>query len=148
MKPNAPELLERELSAPGYVPNVIAIGTNTDPYQPIERQYKIMRGILEVLDRAGHPVGIVTKSALVLRDLDILARMAQRDLVKVAISVTTLDPKLARTHGAARRTPPRRLEALRQLVEGRNTDLRHGRARHPGESTTPRSNASSKPWPR
>jgi DNA repair photolyase len=117
MKPNAPELLERELSAPGYVPKVIAIGTNTDPYQPIERQYKIMRGILEVLDRAGHPVGIVTKSALVLRDLDILARMAQRDLVKVAISVTTLDPKLARVMEPRAATPPRRLEALRQLVK-------------------------------
>jgi DNA repair photolyase len=117
MKPNAPELLERELSAPGYVPKVIAIGTNTDPYQPIERQYKIMRGILEVLDRAGHPVGIVTKSALVLRDLDILARMAQRDLVKVAISVTTLDPKLARIMEPRAATPPRRLEALRQLVK-------------------------------
>ncbi len=77
MKPNAPELLERELSAPGYVPKIMAIGTNTDPYQPIERRFKIMRGILEVLERAGHPVGIVTKSTLVLRDLDILARMAR-----------------------------------------------------------------------
>ena len=117
MKPNAPELLERELSAPGYVPKVIAIGTNTDPYQPIERRYKIMRRILEVLDSAGHPVGIVTKSALVLRDLDILARMAKRDLVKVALSVTTLDPKLARTMEPRAATPPRRLEALRQLVK-------------------------------
>jgi DNA repair photolyase len=117
MKPNAPELLERELSAPGYVPKVIAIGTNTDPYQPIERQYKIMRGILEVLDRAGHPVGIVTKSALVLRDLDILARMARRDLAKVAISVTTLDPKLARVMEPRAATPTRRLDALRQLVK-------------------------------
>jgi DNA repair photolyase len=116
MKPNAPELLERELSAPGYVPKIIAIGTNTDPYQPIERRYKIMRGILEVLDRAGHPVGIVTKSALVLRDLDILARMAKRDLVKVALSVTTLDPKLARVMEPRAATPARRLEALRQLV--------------------------------
>ena len=117
MKPNAPELLERELSAPGYVPKVIAIGTNTDPYQPIERRYKIMRRILEVLDSAGHPVGIVTKSALVLRDLDILARMAKRDLVKVALSVTTLDPKLARTMEPRAATPPRRLDALRQLVK-------------------------------
>jgi DNA repair photolyase len=117
MKPNAPELLERELSAPGYVPKVIAIGTNTDPYQPIERRYKIMRGILEVLDRAGHPVGIVTKSTLVLRDLDILARMAKRDLVKVAVSVTTLDAKLARTMEPRASTPPRRLETLRQLVK-------------------------------
>src|ERR1700751_2373439 len=116
MKPNAPELLERELSAPDYSPKTIAIGTNTDPYQPIERRYQIMRRILEVLDRAGHPVGIVTKSALVLRDLDILTRMAKRDLVKVAISVTTLDPKLARVMEPRAATPPRRLEALRQLV--------------------------------
>ena len=117
MKPNAPELLERELSAPGYVPKVIAIGTNTDPYQPIERRYKIMRRILEVLDNAGHPVGIVTKSALVLRDLDILARMAKRDLVKVALSVTTLDPQLARTMEPRAATPARRLDTLRQLVK-------------------------------
>jgi DNA repair photolyase len=117
MKPNAPELLERELSAPGYVPKIIAIGTNTDPYQPIERRFKIMRGILEVLERAGHPVGIVTKSTLVLRDLDILARMAERNLVKVALSVTTLDAKLARTMEPRAPTPPRRLETLRQLVK-------------------------------
>jgi DNA repair photolyase len=116
MKPNAPELLERELAARGYVPKIIAIGTNTDPYQPIERRYKIMRGILQVLERTGHPVGIVTKSALILRDLDILARMAKRDLVKVAISVTTLDPKLARIMEPRAASPPRRLEALRQLV--------------------------------
>ncbi len=115
-KPNAPDLLERELAAPGYVPRIIAIGTNTDPYQPIERQHQIMRRILEVLDRAGHPVGIVTKSALVLRDLDILARMAKRDLVKVAISVTTLDAKLARAMEPRASTPSRRLEALRQLA--------------------------------
>jgi DNA repair photolyase len=117
VKPNAPDLLERELSAPGYVPKVIAIGTNTDPYQPLERRQQIMRRILEVLDSAGHPVGIVTKSALVLRDLDILTRMAKRDLVKVAISVTTLDAKLARTMEPRASTPPRRLEALRQLVK-------------------------------
>ena len=117
MKPNAPELLERELSAPGYTPKTIAIGTNTDPYQPIERRYQIMRRILEVLDRAGHPVGIVTKSALVLRDLDILTRMAKRDLVKVAMSVTTLDPKLARVMEPRAATSPRRLGALRELIK-------------------------------
>jgi len=117
MKPNAPELLERELSAPDYSPKTIAIGTNTDPYQPIERRYQIMRRILEVLDRASHPVGIVTKSALVLRDLDILTRMAKRDLVKVAISVTTLDAKLARVMEPRAATPPRRLGALRELVK-------------------------------
>ena len=98
-------------------PKTIAIGTNTDPYQPIERRYQIMRRILEVLERAGHPVGIVTKSALVLRDLDILTRMAKRDLVKVAISVTTLDSKLARVMEPRAATPPRRLDALRQLVK-------------------------------
>jgi len=96
IKPDAPALLEKELAAPGYEPRVIAIGTNTDPYQPIEREHRIMRGILEVLEKAGHPVGIVTKSALVVRDIDILSRMAERNLVKVGISVTTLDAKLAR----------------------------------------------------
>jgi DNA repair photolyase len=115
VKPDAPALLERELSAPGYQPRTIAIGTNTDPYQPIERQHQVMRGVLEVLERAGHPVGIVTKSALVTRDIDILSRMAKRNLVKVALSVTTLDPKLARIMEPRAATPPRRLEALRQL---------------------------------
>jgi DNA repair photolyase len=117
MKPEAPALLQRELSAPGYTPRTIAIGTNTDPYQPIEKKYEIMRRILEVLERAGHPVGIVTKSALVTRDIDILSRMAERNLVRVAISVTTLDPALARTMEPRAATPPRRLEALRQLSE-------------------------------
>jgi DNA repair photolyase len=115
-KPEAPKLLERELSAPGYVPRTIAIGTNTDPYQPIEREHQVMRRILEVLERFGHPVGIVTKSALVVRDLDILARMAKRNLVKVALSVTTLDPKLARVMEPRAATPPRRLDALAKLI--------------------------------
>jgi DNA repair photolyase len=115
-KPDAPKLLERELSAPGYVPRTIAIGTNTDPYQPIEREHQVMRRILEVLDRFGHPVGIVTKSALVLRDLDILSSMANRNLVKVALSVTTLDAKLARVMEPRAATPPRRLDALAKLT--------------------------------
>jgi DNA repair photolyase len=115
VKPEAADLLERELSAANYQPRVIAIGTNTDPYQPIERKYQVMRRILEVLDRAGHPVGIVTKSALVLRDLDILARMAARNLVKVALSVTTMDAGLARTMEPRAATPMRRLETLRRL---------------------------------
>ncbi|MGL4285581.1 MAG: PA0069 family radical SAM protein, partial [Phreatobacter sp.] len=117
VKPDAPELLEKELAAPGYEPRMIAIGTNTDPYQPIEREHKIMRGILEVLERAGHPVGIVTKSALVVRDIDILQRMAKRNLVKVALSVTTLDPKLARTMEPRASTPSKRLEAIKRLAD-------------------------------
>jgi DNA repair photolyase len=116
MKPDAPELLERELSARNYVPRTIAIGTNTDPYQPIERRHQIMRRILEVLDRAGHPVGIVTKSNLVTRDIDILARMASRKLVRVGISVTSLDAKLARVMEPRAPSPPRRLSALRELA--------------------------------
>jgi DNA repair photolyase len=115
VKPEAAELLEKELAAPNYEPRVIAIGTNTDPYQPIERKYQVMRRILEVLDKAGHPVGIVTKSALVLRDLDILARMAERNLAKVALSVTTLDAELARKMEPRAATPMRRLETLRRL---------------------------------
>jgi len=116
-KPNAAELLERELSRPGYQVRTIAIGTNTDPYQPIERQWQIMREILTVLDRCNHPVGIVTKSALVLRDRDILSRMAERGLAKVALSVTTLDRRLARAMEPRAATPPKRLEAIRGLAE-------------------------------
>jgi len=116
-KPDAHELLERELSAPNYSPRVIAIGTNTDPYQPIEKRYEIMRRILAVLERAGHPVGIVTKSALVTRDIDILARMAKRNLVRVGISVTSLDAKLARVMEPRAPTPTRRLDALRELAK-------------------------------
>ena len=116
VKPDAPKLLERELMAANYTPRTIAIGTNTDPYQPIEKQHQVMRRILEVLERFGHPVGIVTKSALVMRDLDILGRMARRNLAKVALSVTTLDPKLARVMEPRAATPARRLEALQALV--------------------------------
>jgi DNA repair photolyase len=116
MKPDAPELLERELSARNYTPRTIAIGTNTDPYQPIERRYAIMRRILEVLERAGHPVGIVTKSTLVIRDVDILSRMASRKLVRVGISVTSLDAKLSRVMEPRAPTPARRLEVLRELA--------------------------------
>ena len=115
-KPDAPELLERELSASSYQPRTIAIGTNTDPYQPIERKTEIMRRILTVLERAGHPVGIVTKSALVTRDIDILSRMARRNLVKVALSVTSLDPKLARAMEPRAATPPLRIETIRRLA--------------------------------
>lgn len=116
-KPDAARLLDRELSKDGYTPRTIAIGTNTDPYQPIEKQYRIMREILEVLEARGHPVGIVTKSALVTRDIDILARMAERGLAKVALSVTTLDRMLARTMEPRASTPTKRLEAIRQLTD-------------------------------
>lgn len=116
-KPDSPRLLERELSKPGYKVKPIAIGTNTDPYQPIEREWRIMRQILEVLDKANHPVVIVTKSALILRDIDILKSMAERGLVKVGISVTTLDRKLARTMEPRASTPAKRLEAIRTLSE-------------------------------
>lgn len=116
-KPDAPRLLERELSKPGYKVKPIAIGTNTDPYQPIEREWRIMRQILEVLDKANHPVVIVTKSALILRDIDILKSMAERGLVKVGISVTTLDRKLARTMEPRASTPAKRLEAIKTLSE-------------------------------
>jgi DNA repair photolyase len=114
-KPDAAKLLDKELSREGYQPRTIAIGTNTDPYQPIEKQWRIMREILEVLDQRNHPVGIVTKSALVTRDIDILSRMAERGLAKVALSVTTLDRVLARTMEPRASTPTRRLEAIRQL---------------------------------
>ena len=116
-KPDAAKLLDKELSKEGYQPRTIAIGTNTDPYQPIEKQWRIMREILEVLDARNHPVGIVTKSALVTRDIDILSRMAERGLAKVALSVTTLDRMLARTMEPRASTPTKRLEAIRQLSD-------------------------------
>ena len=116
-KTNAGAALERELADPAYRPRTIAIGTNTDPYQPIERRYRIMRRILEVLSAANHPVGIVTKSALVLRDLDILRSMAERGLVKVALSVTTLDRKLARAMEPRASTPDKRLETVAKLID-------------------------------
>ena len=116
VKPDAPELLARELAAPGYEPRMIALGTNTDPYQPIEKQWQVTRRILEVLRDAGHPVGIVTKSALVLRDLDILSDMARKNLAKVALSVTSLDHRLARAMEPRASTPQRRLEAIRKLA--------------------------------
>ena len=116
-KPDAARLLDRELSKDGYQPRTIAIGTNTDPYQPIEKNWRIMREVLEVLEARNHPVGIVTKSALVVRDIDILARMAEKGLAKVALSVTTMDRLLARTMEPRAATPTKRLEAIRQLSD-------------------------------
>jgi len=116
-KPDAAKLLEREIAKPGYKPRVIAIGTNTDPYQPIEKEWRIMRQILEVLAKANHPVSIVTKSAMIMRDIDILKDMAAKGLVRASLSVTTLDRKLARTMEPRASTPPRRLEAIHALSE-------------------------------
>lgn len=116
-KPGAARLLARELSKPGYVPKTIAMGTNTDPYQPIEKDWRITREILEVLEAANHPVGIVTKSALVIRDIDILSRMATKGLAKVALSITTLDRKLCRAMEPRAATPGLRLKAISELAD-------------------------------
>ena len=116
-KPDAPRLLVRELAAPGYRPDTIALGTATDPYQPAERAHRITRGVLEVLAEARHPVGITTKSDLVLRDLDILAEMATQNLVLVAVSLPTLDPGLARLLDPRAPRPEKRLAAMRRLSD-------------------------------
>jgi DNA repair photolyase len=116
-KPDAPRLLRVELSRPGYRPEVIALGANTDPYQPVEKRLGITRAILEVLGEFAHPVGIVTKSDLVLRDLDLLAPMAERRLAHVHLSVTTLDARLARRMEPRAATPERRLAAIARLRE-------------------------------
>ena len=116
-KPNAAELLERELAATRYRPKVIAIGTNTDPYQPVERERRIMRGVLEVLSAHRHPVAIVTKGTLIERDLDILGEMGRAGLARVGISVTTLDRDLARRMEPRVPAPRRRIEAIRRLTE-------------------------------
>ncbi|WP_338664827.1 PA0069 family radical SAM protein [Pararoseomonas sp. SCSIO 73927] len=114
-KPEVASLLEKELRKPGYTPRPIALGANTDPYQPVERTLGLTRQVLEVLDRHNHPVTVVTKSAGVLRDLDILSRMAQRNLVQVCLSVTTLDHRLARIMEPRAATPLRRLAAMLEL---------------------------------
>ena len=116
-KHNAAERLDAELRKRGYRPALLALGANTDPYQPIEREYRITRSVLEVLERFGHPVGITTKSALVTRDIDILSRMAKRGLARVFISVGTLDADIARKMEPRANTPARRIEAIRKLTE-------------------------------
>jgi DNA repair photolyase len=116
-KPDAPELLRRELAKPGYTPATITLGANTDPYQPAEREHRISRALLEVLEAARHPVCIVTKGAAVMRDADILGRMAERKLARVMVSVTTLDRDLCRTLEPRAPQPARRLRAVRTLVD-------------------------------
>jgi DNA repair photolyase len=117
VKPEAARLLKAELAKPGYACQPIAMGTNTDPYQPTERKLGITRSILEVLQEFDHPVCIVTKSALIQRDIDILADMAKKRLATVSLSVTTLDRGLARTLEPRAATPERRLDTIRALAE-------------------------------
>jgi len=116
-KPDAAKLLRAELAKPGYRCSPIALGANTDPYQPIERVWKITRQILEVMAECSHPVSIVTKSSLVERDIDLLAKLAQDDLVQVFISVTTLDAEIARRMEPRAASPRRRLRAMQTLNE-------------------------------
>ncbi len=116
-KVNAAECLREEFARPGYACSTISIGANTDPYQPVEREWKITRSILEVMAACDHPIGIVTKNALVERDLDILAPMAAKGLAKVYISVTTLDHELARHMEPRASAPARRVEAIRRIAQ-------------------------------
>lgn len=115
-KPDAARLLERALRKPGYRPEPIALGANTDPYQPAERELRITRALLEVLAAYAHPVGVVTKSNLILRDTDLLADLARRGLAHALISITTLDRDLARRLEPRAPTPDRRLDAVRALA--------------------------------
>ena len=115
-KPGAPELLRAELSKPGYVPRPIAFGTNTDPYQPIEREWRITRQCIELLAETNHPITITTKSDRVTRDLDLLAPMAAKGLAAVMLSVTSLDPKIAGTIEPRAPHPERRLAAIAKLA--------------------------------
>jgi DNA repair photolyase len=116
-KPDAAKLLTAELCSPKYRPDVVAMGTNTDPYQPVERDLKITRSILRVLSDFNNPVGIVTKNHLVTRDIDILGDMARRNLAEVFLSVTTLDKDLARDMEPRASAPYRRLDAIRKLAD-------------------------------
>jgi len=116
-KPHAGELLERELAKPTYRPKVIHIGGNTDPYQPQERRLRVTRQVIEVLGRFNHPFSIITKSALIARDLDLMGPMGARNLVRAAVSITTVDRKLARSMEPRAATPERRLQAVRQLTD-------------------------------
>lgn len=116
-KPKAGQLLAQELRKPGYEVRSMALGTNTDPYQPIDDRYQVTRDVLKVLRDFKHPVGIVTKSNRILRDLDILTEMASMNLARVAISVTTLDRKLARSMEPRAPTPERRIDAIAELAK-------------------------------
>src|SRR5437667_3077319 len=116
-KTNAAELLRAELGKPGYKPSPIALGANTDCYQPIERKFRITRQIVEILAECEHPFTMVTKSALVERDLDLLAPMAKKNLVKVFVSIASLDRALARKLEPRAPSPQRRMDVLRNLAQ-------------------------------
>jgi DNA repair photolyase len=116
-KVNAADLLRRELARPGYVPESIAIGVNTDAYQPCERERGITREVLQVLAECNHPYGLITKSALIERDIDLIAPMAEKGLAAAAITLTTLDGEIARTLEPRAAAPARRLRAIRTLTE-------------------------------
>ncbi|MDB5932682.1 MAG: radical protein [Massilia sp.] len=116
-KVNAPELLRRELAKPGYVPESIALGVNTDAYQPCERQFGITRRVLEVLGECEHPVGLITKSSLIERDIDIIGAMAARRQACASITITTLDPEISRTLEPRAAAPARRLRTIRRLTD-------------------------------
>ncbi len=116
-KPEGARLLERELAKPSYKPGVIHIGGNTDPYQPQERLLRVTRQILEVMEEFHQPLSIITKSALIARDIDILGPMGKAGLVRAAVSITTIDRSLARAMEPRAATPERRLEAVRRLSE-------------------------------
>jgi DNA repair photolyase len=116
-KVNAPELLRRELARPSYVPESIALGVNTDAYQPCERQFRLTRRVLEVLNECEHPVGLITKSSLIERDIDILGAMAARRQAMAAITITTLDPEISRTLEPRAAAPARRLRTIRRLTD-------------------------------
>lgn len=116
-KPNAPELLKRELSKPGYLPRPIALGINTDAFQPTERQLGLTRELLKILSDHNHPVSLLTKSALIQRDIDLMAPMAAKGLLRVGVSITTLDPKLCRPLEPRAAAPHRRLQTVKALSD-------------------------------
>jgi len=116
-KPNGPELLRRELTRPSYVPRVIALGVNTDAFQPAEKRLRLTRAFLEVLSEFRHPVSLLTKSTLIQRDIDLIAPMAEQGLARVGVSITTLDPKLARAMEPRAASPRLRFDTVRKLSD-------------------------------
>ena len=131
-KQDAARLLEQELAAPSYRCSPITIGANTDPYQPIEREYRVTRSIIEVLAKYRHPFSIITKSAMIERDIDLLAPLAADELVYAMVSVTTLSNELKRTLEPRTASPAARLRAIRKSARGGHSRRRDGCAGHSG----------------